>query len=783
MVYFLEECQNSDRPCMECQPNCTMCCVLGIEPVDGVTWSADATRFLTDYTMDCLLEAKVMKRTEELTLLDIQDPKKDLSLGDALVAAGHAQPVGSGSGIPSMPAGHPRPVGPPSGFPSMAVGHTRPGSSAGMSMLAGHAQSAGSVSDLLGQTPPLKPSVVMADSLQRDELTVSKEKHSVVLVFSSSPTKLTIQRICHAKGAARLREKLATQLSTYSGSYMPTSEGELVYTRYNSDQAWYRAKVLWLNEDKTVNIEFIDYGNRETVTCDHIAPVDPLTPQPVVYGIQCSLAGVHSVPVGCDWRNITASLMQVKLFAEVKQKCDHQYEITLYQPETSRNINDILAQTEDTRPVEDLADTPMPALDRTGGEEDLDLAEDLADTLMPALVRTGGEVPLTETVLPAEDLEDTPMPALVRVGGEVPLTETGLPVEDLEDTPMPALVRVGGEVPLTETGLPVEDLEDTPMPVLVRVGGEVPLTVESVGNTSLPVIAGGGIPALSLPRTQCFQDIGDPLVHIWYIEHPGSFYCQWINQTVLQKFQADCEKMQEMYCQPGLMAHYPSEGDLITAQSPTDGVWYRAVILNIGPLSEATVRFVDYGNTEAVAVRFIRRLDESFWELPFQAVHCCLVGFAPPGGGWTPAATAIFREVAQNQNLRLTISGHENGTYNVSDITDMGGVSILRSLAQSLEEDFLVAMVTSKDLTDCLEPRETEMSTTSAGKMMSPSQVVQPTQVKSTPVFTLTLLPEHNLQTMFDAQVTEVQTPHLFYIQPYKGGSLKVSNTLELMKD
>ncbi|KAJ3332315.1 hypothetical protein HDU76_000645 [Blyttiomyces sp. JEL0837] len=51
--------------------------------------------------------------------------------------------------------------------------------------------------------------------------------------------------------------------------------GDYVSAKFSADDAWYRARVKKINEDKTYHVVFIDYGNSEYLPASKLRPLDP----------------------------------------------------------------------------------------------------------------------------------------------------------------------------------------------------------------------------------------------------------------------------------------------------------------------------------------------------------------------------------------------------------------------------------------------------------------------------------------------------------------------------
>nr|XP_039258648.1 uncharacterized protein LOC120335239 [Styela clava] len=107
-----------------------------------------------------------------------------------------------------------------------------------------------------------------------------------------------------------------------------------------------------------------------------------------------------------------------------------------------------------------------------------------------------------------------------------------------------------------------------------------------------------------------------------WLETDGTFFCYNVLSDDLLS-----EQLNSLYkeCSSGTVPvlKCPSIGNLCCAPYLEDGNWYRACILKLSD-NIATVRFVDYGNTQTCDVTSILELSDQFRKMPIQGIHCLL---------------------------------------------------------------------------------------------------------------------------------------------------------------
>lgn len=91
------------------------------------------------------------------------------------------------------------------------------------------------------------------------------------------------------------------------------AKGQACCAKYSEDDMWYRAKVLTADSSSAATVQFVDYGNEETVPLMKIRSLHEKFFHIPVQSIQCSLYGVE--PVHGEWSAEALELFE-KLTAE-----------------------------------------------------------------------------------------------------------------------------------------------------------------------------------------------------------------------------------------------------------------------------------------------------------------------------------------------------------------------------------------------------------------------------------------------------------------------------------
>ncbi|XP_021350187.1 uncharacterized protein LOC110448334 isoform X2 [Mizuhopecten yessoensis] len=212
---------------------------------------------------------------------------------------------------------------------------------------------------------------------------------------------------------------------------------------------------------------------------------------------------------------------------------------------------------------------------------------------------------------------------------------------------------------------------------------DVALKLHEAGYCTLAP-AGSGKPqkvVVKVPFPAIPINVGSKMdVFVSWIEDPSIFWIQPVeNQTILEEL---AEKVQEEYTS-GPSADKKvskiSQGMAVVAKFSEDEAWYRAVVETEG--TTAGVRFIDYGNTDSVAIDSLRLPSEALMEVPAQAIYCSLADVKPlQPGNWNVDAKDIMESMVKEE-VSCTFKETMPNGFMVDIVSD--GIAIAEELVRA----------------------------------------------------------------------------------------------------
>ncbi|CAH1798876.1 unnamed protein product [Owenia fusiformis] len=189
------------------------------------------------------------------------------------------------------------------------------------------------------------------------------------------------------------------------------------------------------------------------------------------------------------------------------------------------------------------------------------------------------------------------------------------------------------------------------------------------------------------------------LVYVTHIKNPCNFVIQRVAdgdrlRSLSRLMNKWCESLEAR----GHIPNTVEPDDLVLAKYNADNNWYRARVkrLTTDPANMENyssnmveVYYVDYGNSETVAVSRLRTIQKKFLKVQELAVNCSLVDIVPPdkASNWSSEASEEFAKMIAEKPMLMTVINHANSVMYVDlskppneDIEDDRPVSVRDAL-------------------------------------------------------------------------------------------------------
>ncbi|XP_071453286.1 uncharacterized protein [Hetaerina americana] len=124
------------------------------------------------------------------------------------------------------------------------------------------------------------------------------QRLEVSVIWFVSPFRFYVQPIDWAKDLMVYMDSLQ-KVTKYSIFPWPPAVGTPVLAQFVQDGGLYRAVVEEIGANSTVKVQYIDYGNRESLTQSQVWTADPCFKNKSPQAIPCALRGVN--PIGDGW--------------------------------------------------------------------------------------------------------------------------------------------------------------------------------------------------------------------------------------------------------------------------------------------------------------------------------------------------------------------------------------------------------------------------------------------------------------------------------------------------
>ncbi|KAL9980435.1 hypothetical protein ACROYT_G009026 [Oculina patagonica] len=514
--------------------------------------------------------------------------------------------------------------------------------------------------------------------------------------------------------------------------------GDVCCAQFSDDNQWYRA-VVEDNTDSAPTVRFLDYGNAETLPISRTKILkDEFFSEPPL-AIKCSLGGVQP-SAGDTWPGEAGSLFEeLTLEKELDAKflsLTEPFEVHL--SDNSVDIGEELVKGKLASTTKSAAEPGAPDKPASGGyakpavecgkmydvvithvsspgkfhcqlvnmTEQLEgMMTDLNDHYFQLAETEGclvspsvGQpcVALFEKMWYRAEVVNTSVNDITVHYVDYGNDETVIPSEVKQITPLflktpkvaiECSIDLNSDLWLKDTSDMFEELTANDEKLIVKIvrcqGGRYEVKVfnddaRCFSAEVLSSIPGAAQEAVTL-KEQALQIGQTEDVYVVHTESQQDFYVQL--SVTYPKLEQMMATIAEVYS--GLADDVGPEdlviGNPICAQFSEDNCWYRSVVQSVPSDFEVEVHYVDYGNSEVVLLSDVRQLSKRFFDLPVQAVRCCLD---------SPGVESFEQRVAHKE-LKATFLSFEKGKWKVNLLDGDGKIGQVDAAEDVLEIEFI----------------------------------------------------------------------------------------------
>ena len=449
------------------------------------------------------------------------------------------------------------------------------------------------------------------------------------VVHSPSSMWILLQHpdIVHFK---RLQDDLNSRYQhTTNDSYVP-ERGEMCAVLRGEDRIFYRAQVLCVNNDGSFDIQYVDFGNCETVGLDNIRHLDQVFLTLPRQALKAALAGIAPSSPTNMWSmdcvfHVRKKMIGQHLIAEIVAESKGTYYLSVQDPDSTpaHFIHNGLVDLGFAKYVqghfegEAVYMSHVPCLPPMMMEVLMKQTNTLRDTVLATPVCASGKAPPIAPPL----VSRTSSTPITSVQTKESAGESTLPVETTEQavkrlTSSQSSFKPSVTASPREGGVPMPREGGVPMP---REGGVpkeggVPREGGVFSKRKLPVIVPPLDKVLSVQAT--------------HIETPYAFWMQMADPQSKKKLNDLTTAINKTTL---IVMTNPSAGSLCLARSSVDGIVHRGQVASVSGVVK--VQFLDYGSKEDVSGRDVYEVgNSSFVELSAQAMFCTLNSLLHPRG-------------------------------------------------------------------------------------------------------------------------------------------------------
>ncbi len=454
--------------------------------------------------------------------------------------------------------------------------------------------------------------------------------------------------------------------SSVDSSYAP-SVGEMCIVKFSSTQSFYRAEILCVNHNGTVDVHFVDIGNRETVSTEqlHYTMSHFLTlPK---QALKFSLAGLIPANAAHNWSDAAVIVLKDKIVnrrvqVKILSVTNATLEVEMYDPEEpSLTMNDVLVQRGLASVNVTRVDTPTIPTTPTSSITGVSISS-TAQSLAMAFKKLVS--PITD---PKQSCDDylpsiSKSPAVINVAtSQNTSIVNGHYVAPHKVSPNVSSVEKMLSFNSSESSAD-EHLESSTKPLLP------PLQTAPIDEVS-PLCNGmHSSPAAKFSFPNDRETCSSPLrinhvelkndticqVTVTHITNPSDFWVQQLSKAAVNKLISLYDKIAKTELVPLTSV---AAGDLCLCRFSEDKQIHRARVHSIEN-KIAVVVYLDYGNSETVPLNGLYAISSEVTLFKQLATSCTLNNLLKPEGKlskWSESAVIFFKEKAFDKEVEMKV--------------------------------------------------------------------------------------------------------------------------------
>ncbi|KAL7635384.1 UNVERIFIED_CONTAM: hypothetical protein RMT77_014451 [Armadillidium vulgare] len=382
-------------------------------------------------------------------------------------------------------------------------------------------------------------------------------------------------------------------------------EGLICCGKYSVDDQWYRAKVLSFDPElRTCVAQFLDYGNSETVDFDDLKPLPPDCWSLSAQAIHCFLFSDYQQCI------LKGEIVKKTLEAFIEQEITGYFEMEkagFLLLRRAANNGDLLEDkvlTQETCEITNENDSSL-NVELLKYDEDNHVSQNEDDER-----RREHNIKKEATLFSNRDDDSINEKNHANINDDEKFNDSRLQNQKIE---FESLLSDGKDDNLSQKSVKLNQCSMTYESFQQQEADEMSQSFEGFQNVAAYVSS-------SEKENEESQKLTDKSLLITYVENEGENV--WVQDLAEASLLDTLINEIDQYVRTeGEIMVNPEVNDICICKFSQDEGYYRAKVLSIENDS-ALVHYVDFGNSDLVAVDILYKIPEKYLTLPHQAIHC-----------------------------------------------------------------------------------------------------------------------------------------------------------------